>query len=95
MKTKKQKTKKASPGSELWNQWIGPFVELANGKHGNEFKAEVHATLCFQYPAASWTRQAVGQWLHEDPKRRNEPKYGTGKILLGACAVAAKSKDWS
>lgn len=94
MKTKKQKTRKVGPGSELWNQRIGPFVELANGKCGNEYKAEVHATLCRQYPDAAWTRQAVGQWLHEDTNRRNEPKYGTGAILLDACEIAWKSKEW-
>ena len=94
MKTKKQKTKKASPGSELWNNRIGPFVELANGKCGNEFKAKVHSTLCSQYPGASWTRQAVGQWLHEDKNRRNEPKFGTGTILLDACTIAYGSKEW-
>ncbi len=94
MKTKKQKTKKASPGSNLWNNRIGPFVELASGKCGNEFKAEVFIRLRARYPEATWTRQAVGQWLHEDPDRRNEPKHGTGEILLAACSDAACSKEW-
>lgn len=88
----KRQTKNS--GARIWNDTIDDFVKIANGKSGAEFKAEVLRNLEKSAPDGNWTRQGVWQWLQPAGEGRPEPKYGNGILLLHACVVAAKSKEW-
>jgi hypothetical protein len=70
---------KGNVTSRIWAKEIEPIIRFCEHNRGTVVK--IHAA--FEKAAKrKVNRQIVERWLHSDPKRRNEPLYGNGVLLI-------------
>jgi len=81
------KRQKKARDRQLYAEAVAEIIEACRRHPG--LRTVIHRHFC-RLAGREVVRQAVGQWLDEDPKTRVEPKWGTGQVLLAAWAEARK-----
>ena len=69
---------KQPPSTKFAEEHLEPIRAFVHGNHGRLTQLTNRMREKTSTPI---TRQAVSRWLHQDPKKRQEPKLGIALIM--------------
>ena len=78
--TGKMTDKKNDPEAQKRRENIAPIVAFARANRG--FERQLLARLQARCAARPPSRQVLGEWLRRDPRKRKQPRYAMGLLLV-------------
>lgn len=70
---------KDKASSKVANEKLQPLINYVHGRRGST--AEVLKRLCVK-TRKKFNRENVGRWLHPEAKKRTQPLFGVGLLLV-------------